>query len=51
MGWVAGCPKHNEVDDEHTPDMACCHPMLMEPDYDHRLEVMRRLVRLMGEHR
>ena len=51
IGWVAGVPRHNEVDDEHTPDMGCCHPVLLEPDYDHRLETMRRLVRLMGEHR
>lgn len=51
IAWVAGSPRHNEVDDEHTPDMACCHPVLFETDYDHRLEVMRRLVRLMGEHR
>lgn len=51
MAWVAGSPRHNEVDDEHCPDMSCCHPFLFEPDYDQRLETMRRLVYHMGEHR
>jgi len=51
MAWVAGQPKHNEVDDEHTPDMSCCHAFLFEPDYDTRLATMRRLVANMGDHR
>jgi len=49
ISWVAGKPYHNETDDEHCPDMSCCHAFLFEPDYDSRLAIMRRLVYHMGE--
>lgn len=51
IAWVAGWSYHNETDDEHTPDMSCCHPVLLDTDYDSRLATMQRAAYLMGEHR
>jgi hypothetical protein len=41
MSWASGNVYHNKVDDECTPDFACCQPSLFEQDAKKRWQHYR----------
>lgn len=46
--WVNGEARHNAIDNECTPDFACCYPHLFQQDRAKRVEYMRAMLARWG---